>query len=76
MGGQSPAGTGGTWILMRYPWPKKNLKALLHYELFHFRFLFFSRFSHVFLVFSLVFWIPICWYSKREKNERKIKNVR
>ena len=43
------------------------------------RFLFFLRFSCIFLSFSLAFWIPTCWYhkreDKREKNEWKIKNV-
>ena len=45
----------------------QRLKALLHYALFHSRFLF----SRVFLAFSLAFWIPTCWYQKRERKREK-----
>ena len=44
------------------------LKALLHYALFHSRF---GLFSHFHSRFGYQ-----CWYQKREKNARKLPNVR
>ena len=69
-----------TWDWVNnHNWPKchepiisyieAHIKALLHYALFHCVLDVSSRFHfslHFFLAFSLAFWIPTCWYQKRE----------
>ena len=55
---------------------EKHIKSLLHYALFHSRFIvssyLFFPFFLVFLIFVLTFLIPTCWYPKCEKNARKL----
>ena len=52
-----------------------NIKALLHYALIHWLFLFFPHiFLFFFPAFYLAFLIPTCWYQKDE--EKREKNAR
>ena len=50
---------------------KGKVKALLHYAMFHWRFLFFLALFY----FSLRFVIPTCWYHKCAENMRKREKI-